>query len=99
MSLKQIATLLPQSLFLQKEVNYINKRDELIKKAVLHINELRVGTPFESKVETAANLAKRINQNVFLAGKEKDSELEYILSEGRKNNNYWLLYKTLNNKK
>lgn len=93
--MQQIATLLNQSLFLQKDLGYKNRRDELIKKAVIHINELRKGTPFESKIETPEKLARRINMNPFLAGKDKDGELEYLLKVCREKNNYAGLYAIL----
>lgn len=106
--MEQISNLL-QNFELNKTSSFLNRRDELIKKAVVHINQLRASQNWrfidkQGKVgrlskESPANLAKRINMNPFLAGKEKDGELEYILNHGRENNNYWLLYKTLNNKK
>jgi hypothetical protein len=84
--------------YFSHKVEYKNKRDELIKKAVLHINLLRKGTIFENRIETPAKLAKRINQNPFLAGKEKDGELENVLKECERKNNYSYLYLLLKNK-
>jgi thermostable 8-oxoguanine DNA glycosylase len=64
-----------------------NKRDQLIKEAVEHINKLREGTKYRK--ETPANLAKRVNMNKFLLD---DSELEYVLKNCRAKNNYSHLY-------
>lgn len=67
-----------------------NKRDQLIKESVIHINLLREGTKYRK--ETPANLAKRVNMNKFLLD---DSELEFILKGCRQKNNYshfyWLI--------
>lgn len=72
------------------KTNYRNKRDELIKKAVDHINSIREGTKF--KKETASSLGKRINMNPFLAGNNRDGELERVLNDCRRKNNYSHLY-------
>lgn len=97
--MESLSTLLQQVSFIQKDLGYINKRDEMIKTAVIHINTLRKGTAYEKIKETPANLARRINCNPFLAGKEKDGELEMILRQCKEKNNYVFLYKTLNNKR
>lgn len=68
-------------------ISYRNRRDELIKKAVEHINQLREGTKY--KKETPAILARRINMNKFLLD---DGELEFVLKECRQKNNYSKLY-------
>ena len=80
----------------QKE-GYKNFRDKLIKKAVRQINFLRKGTNWENKIETADKLARRINQNPFLAGKENDSELMMVLTECERRKNYAYLYSLLKN--
>jgi hypothetical protein len=73
---------------------YKSFRDQLIKEAVAHINQLRKGTKFESKVETPAKLAKRINMNPFLL---RDGELLNILNDCKKKNSYAKLYWALKN--
>lgn len=78
---------------------YRDERDEMIKKAVVHINELRKNTPYCNYIETPAKLAKRINMNKFLAGNNNNGELYLLLSECRKKNNYSKLYWMLDNKK
>lgn len=75
---------------------YKNKRDELIKEAVDHINLMRVGTKY--KKESYMLLARRINMNPFLAGKENDGELEKVLKGCRGKSNYSHLYMLLKNK-
>lgn len=78
------------------ETLYKNKRDEIITLMVDEINNLREGTNF--KKETKANLAKRINMNVFLKGNENDGELELLYKECHAKNNYSKLYWVLKNK-
>lgn len=75
---------------------YKNKRDEILTLMVDEINKLREGTNF--KKETKANLAKRINMNVFLKGNENDGELELLYKECHAKNNYSKLYWVLKNK-
>ncbi len=76
-----------------KKSEYKSERDEMIKKAVEHINKLREGTIY--KPETIRNLAIRINMNPFLAGKKNNDTLRWVLekcrSVGRYNGLYWLL--------
>lgn len=79
-----------------RKTEYKNKRDELIKKAVDHINLLREEKGYRK--ETAAGLGKKINMNPFLAGKERDGELEKVLNDCRRKNNYSYLYFLLKNK-
>jgi len=78
--------------YFNNQTSYINKRDEIIKKAVEHINLLRKGTKYESKIETPAKLAKRINMNPFLAGNKNDDTLELLLKDCARKNNYSYLY-------
>jgi len=78
--------------YFNNQTSYINKRDEIIKKAVEHINLLRKGTKYESKIETPAKLAKRINMNPFLAGNKNDDTLELELKQCYEKNNYSRLY-------
>ena len=78
------------------KVSFKSRRDEIISKMVEEINKLREGTAFRK--ETKANLAKRINMNPFLKGKDNDGELELLYKECHKKNNYSLLYWTLKNK-
>lgn len=85
--------------FFEKKDDFKNERDELIKKTVEHINELRKNTPYCKCIETPAKLARRINMNVFLAGNKNNSELRLLLEECRKKNSYAKLYYTLTNKK
>ena len=81
-----------------KETLFINRRDEMIKKAVVDINFLRKGTPYEKRIETPGRLALKINMNPFLAGKEKDGELEKVLNECCRKRNYSHLYLLIKNK-
>lgn len=66
---------------------YRNRRDQLIKEAVKHINELRKGTKY--RLETPAQLAIRVNKNPFL---KSDGELELVLMGCKEKNNYAHLY-------
>lgn len=90
--MKQISLITDKFEIKKQEIPYKNKRDEMIKKAVFHINLLRKGTAFENKIETPEKLAKRINMNPFLAGEKRDGELEMILNECSKKKNYSHLY-------
>lgn len=85
--------------FFENKSEYKSERDEMIKKAVEHINQLRQNTPYCKCIETPAKLAKRINQNIFLAGNKNNGELRNLLTECRKKNNYSKLYYVLTNKK
>jgi len=87
--MQQISLILNTFTLPKIESTYINKRDEIIKKAVLHINSLRVGTPYEKKIETPAKLAKRVNMNPFL---KSTDELEMVINKCREKNNYSHLY-------
>lgn len=75
-----------------RKSSFKSRRDELIKTAVLDINELRKGTQYESRKETAEMLAKRINRNPFLSGKGNDGELAEVMKECRERRNYSKLY-------
>ena len=90
--MQQISLILNTFTLPKTESTYINKRDEIIKKAVEHINLLRKGTKYESKIETPARLAKRINMNPFLAGSKNDDTLELLLKDCARKNNYSYLY-------
>jgi len=87
------------STYFEKKSDYKSERDEMIKKAVEHINLLRKNTPYCNCIETPAKLARRINLNPWLAGKKNDGELRLLIEECRKKNNYSKLYYTLTNKK
>lgn len=63
--------------YFNKKSDFKNERDEMIKKAVEHINKLREGTIY--KPETTRNLAIRINMNPFLAGKKNNDTLRWVL--------------------
>lgn len=104
-NMESITTLLQQINFLYKEPEFINRRDELIKTAVLHINEIRasqnwqyvdkMGKTHKLVKETPRALALKINKNPFLSKKDKDGELEMILTTCRGKNNYAGLYALL----
>lgn len=89
----------PIEQYFEKKSDYKDERDQLIKEAVQHINLLRKNTPYCNCIETPAKLARRINMNVFLAGKKNNGELRLLLEDCRKKNNYSKLYYMLSNKK
>ncbi len=92
--MKPISELFPRSLEDTFKVvsTYKDERDEMIKKAVIHINLLRKGTSFENKVETPAKLAKRINRNIFLGKHENNGELALVLKDCERKGSYSYLY-------
>ena len=89
----------PISKYFEVKTEYKTSRDEMLHKAVAHINKLRENTPYCKCVETIARLAKRCNMNPFLAGKKNDGELLNLLNECKTKNNYSKLYWILDNKK
>lgn len=76
---------------------YKSRRDELISLIVEDVNFLRKGT--SHKLETKANLAKRLNKNPFLAGKANDGELFFLYQECHEKKNYSKIYWLLKNPK
>lgn len=88
--MKSLFELIPS--YHPKVSEYINARDEMIKQAVVHINELRKGTAYEKSIETPSKLALRINRNVFFGKHENNGELLMVINECKKKGNYSNLY-------
>ena len=87
-----IADLLKNREVEVQENDYKSWRDQMIKETVIAVNNLRKGTKYEKKVETPANLDKRINMNKFLAGKKNDYVLDNLIKECKRQGSYALLY-------
>lgn len=96
------------SRYFSPQNDFKDERDEMVKKAVIHINSLRASQNWQYinkfqkviklKEETDASLAIKINQNPFLAGNKNNDNLKKLLDKCHSENDFRLFFHYLKTK-
>lgn len=74
----------------KQDTPHRNYRDELVSLFTEGINKERLGTKY--KPITKMEVAIRLNRNAFLAGKDNDGEVAYLLKQCQQEGTYKKLF-------